>query len=285
MRSATGAFTMRGEARISKPVSAAGYVRSPREGKLARTRGRPRGRPNLGAVGHQQVSCSRMLLGLDPVSSCWEARLREGTLAADRPPASPDVGKLARTRAFTRTRARAGRYPATMDLPDVLALARSLMDEHGVGDWDLAWDRARRRAGSCDHGRRRITLSRHLMALYSQAEVRETVVHEIAHARVGTRHGHDAVWRAEARRLGGSGARLVAADAPRVPGRWAGVCPAGHEVSRIRRPTVPLSCSRCSRRFDLRHLMAWSRDGHPVAHQDIGERYAHVLARLRAAEG
>lgn|GEM_PF-142828 len=226
-----------------------------------------------------------MLLGLDPVSSCWEARLREGTLAADRPPASPDVGKLARTRAFTRTRARASRYPATMDLPDVLALARSLMDEHGLGDWDLAWDRARRRAGSCDHGRRRITLSRHLMALYSRAEVRETVVHEIAHARVGVHHGHDAVWRAEARRLGGSGARLVAADAPRVPGRWVGVCPAGHEVSRIRRPTVPLSCSRCSRRFDLRHLMAWSRDGHPVAHQDIGERYAHVLARLRAAEG
>ena len=111
------------------------------------------------------------------------------------------------------------RYCGAVNLPDVLDLARSLMEEAGVGNWELALDRARRRAGQTDHTRRRLTLSRHLMSLYDQAQVRETILHEIAHARVGPRHGHDAVWAAEAIRLGATGRRLIDAQAPRLPGR------------------------------------------------------------------
>ena len=64
-----------------------------------------------------------------------------------------------------------------MNLPDVLILARALMEEAGVGDWELGFDRARRRAGQTDHARRRLTLSRHLMLLYDEAQVRETILH------------------------------------------------------------------------------------------------------------
>lgn len=167
-----------------------------------------------------------------------------------------------------------------MEIPQVLALARTLMAEHGVGDWELTLDRARRRAGLTDHARRRISLSRALMELYDEAEVRETVLHEIAHARVGAAHGHDAVWRAEARRLGASGRRLVPRDAPQVAGRWVGTCPAGHTVSRMRRPTTPLACARCSRRFSLANLLEWTLDGRPVTPEEIGPRYATALARL-----
>ena len=94
-----------------------------------------------------------------------------------------------------------------MHLPDVLDLARALMATHGVEDWELGLGRARRRAGQTDHARHRITLSRHLMGLYDEAEVRETILHEIAHARVGASHGHDAVWRVEAQRIGSTGRR------------------------------------------------------------------------------
>ena len=59
------------------------------------------------------------------------------------------------------------------------------MEEAGVGDWELSLDRARRRAGQTDHTRRRLTLSHHLMSLYDEPQVRETILHEIAHARVG----------------------------------------------------------------------------------------------------
>ena len=164
-----------------------------------------------------------------------------------------------------------------MEIGAAREMARGLMDEHGLQGWQLIFDRAKRRAGVCRPGQRTIGLSRPLTELHDVAQVRDTVLHEIAHARVGAAHGHDAVWRAEARRLGGSGARLVAADAPRVPGRWVGVCPAGHEVDRMRRPASPVSCSRCSPRFSLEHLLAWSLDGEPIPHERISERYSRLL--------
>ena len=168
-----------------------------------------------------------------------------------------------------------------MNLPDVLSLARTLMEEADVGDWELAFDRARRRAGQTDHARRRLTLSRHLMNLYDEAQVRETVLHEIAHARVGSHHGHDAVWVAEATRLGATGRRLVDAQAPRLRGRWVGRCTAGHEVDRMRRPASPVSCSRCAPRFSLAHLLSWSLDGVTVSHEEISERYSLLLRLAR----
>ena len=174
-----------------------------------------------------------------------------------------------------------GAYCGAVNLPDVLSLARTLMEEADVGDWELAFDRARRRAGQTDHARRRLTLSRHLMNLYDEAQVRETVLHEIAHARVGPRHGHDAVWAAEATRLGATGRRLVDAQAPRLRGRWVGRCPAGHEVDRMRRPASPVSCSRCAPRFSLAHLLSWSLDGVTVSHEEISERYSLLLRLAR----
>ena len=167
-----------------------------------------------------------------------------------------------------------------MHLPDVLDLARALMATHGVEDWELGLDRARRRAGQTDHARHRITLSRHLMGLYDEAEVRETILHEIAHARVGASHGHDAVWRAEARRIGSTGRRLIAPEAPRVEGRWLGRCPAGHTVTRIRRPSVPLACATCARSFRIENLLDWEHDGVAVTPEQIGPRYARALALL-----
>ncbi len=172
-----------------------------------------------------------------------------------------------------------------MEIPSVLALARALMVEHGVDDWGLELDRARRRAGLTDHARHRITLSRALMSLYDEAQVRETVLHEIAHARVGPSHGHDAVWRAEAHRLGATGQRLVGRDAPQVPSRWVGTCRVGHTVHRMRRPAGPLACARCDRVFRPENLLSWTLDGQAVDPQQIGPRYAAALARLEGPTG
>lgn len=166
-----------------------------------------------------------------------------------------------------------------MRLPEVLRLAQDLLALHQLHGWEVQLDRARRRAGLCDERNRRISVSRHLMALYSEAEVRETLLHEIAHALVGNQHGHDAVWAAKARQIGASGSRLVPPQAPRIAGRWSGRCPAGHEVDRTRRPSVPLACTRCARRFSLENLISWSHDGVPVPHEALGPRYVRLLAQ------
>ena len=41
-----------------------------------------------------------------------------------------------------------------MHLDQVYALGRDLMDANGLQGWSLGWDRARRRAGQCNHTNR-----------------------------------------------------------------------------------------------------------------------------------
>ena len=67
-----------------------------------------------------------------------------------------------------------------MHLDQVYALGRDLMDANGLQGWSLGWDRARRRAGQCNHTNRCITLSRYLMQLYDLPRVRDTILHEVA---------------------------------------------------------------------------------------------------------
>ncbi|HEU5038881.1 MAG TPA: SprT-like domain-containing protein [Nocardioides sp.] len=168
-----------------------------------------------------------------------------------------------------------------MDLDDAARLGRRLIAEHGLHDWTLVFDRAKVRAGICRFGTRQIGLSRPLTALHSEAEVRDTILHEIAHALVGPKHGHDAVWRATARRIGCSGTRCTSSDAPRVEGDWVGTCGAGHRVTRHRRPQRPSSCTICSSTFSRQHLFTWTFRGAPAP---MTVRYEAELARLRARE-
>ncbi|WP_432487567.1 SprT-like domain-containing protein [Kineococcus sp. SYSU DK018] len=167
-----------------------------------------------------------------------------------------------------------------MELRDAVAVAEELLAEHGLDGWTVVLDRARTRAGVCREDRRQIGLSAPLTLLHSPAEVRDTVLHEIAHALVGTRHGHDAVWRAAARRIGCSGARTT--SAPRPPGRWRGVCPAGHAVTRHRRPARLVACGACARGFSPEHLLTWHLDGREVPVTEMGDRYRADHRALRA---
>lgn len=150
-----------------------------------------------------------------------------------------------------------------MDLLDVRRLAVQLMITHGVGDWRLVFDRAKTRAGQCRYSRREISLSAPLMLLQNEETVRETVLHEIAHALAGPRAGHGPAWQAVARRIGSTAARTLVS--PDLPARdWIGTCPAGHVAERHRRPQAPLSCTRCSRSFSLDALLTWEYKGRPA---------------------
>ena len=58
------------------------------------------------------------------------------------------------------------------------------------------------RAGICRHDARTIALSVSFVLRASWGDIRDTLLHEIAHAIVGPGHAHDAVWRTAARRIG-----------------------------------------------------------------------------------
>ena len=179
-----------------------------------------------------------------------------------------------------------------MDVARAVELGRELLERHGLRDWSIVLDRAKRRAGVCRPARKEIGLSAPLTALHPEAEVRDTLLHEIAHALVGPHRGHDDLWRATALRIGCSGQRCSSPDAPAIEGDWVGTCPAGHRRTAHRRPSRPSACGRCATSFDPAHLYTWTFRGQPapmlpgyVAELERlrrGETYAAAVAHLRA---
>ncbi|MEJ2288248.1 MAG: SprT-like domain-containing protein [Deinococcales bacterium] len=145
-----------------------------------------------------------------------------------------------------------------MTLDQARALATTLMAEHGLTGWSFAFDRARRRLGSCQPARRRITLSAPLTRLNDVEVVRDTVLHEIAHA-LTPGDGHGARWRAACRRLGARPQRLAAAgDVVLPPAPHVLVCDrCGHRYPRYRRTRLHYACGRCRAEAGVEAPLRW----------------------------
>ena len=149
-----------------------------------------------------------------------------------------------------------------MDTAQAESLARSAMAEHLPTGWRFEWDNAKRRGGSCSYLYRSITLSRALVLMWDEAEVKDTILHEIAHALVGPRvPAHGAEWKRQALALGGSGSRCHSNET--APAPWIGTCPGGHTVKRYRlsKRARQMSCAQCCPRYDSRLRFTWTRAG------------------------
>ena len=143
-----------------------------------------------------------------------------------------------------------------MNLSDARQLARQLMNEHGAKDVPLVISNGKRQLGVCSwktsnadyndftaqifglqksrRSNRRfegatckcIKLSRHLVTLNDESEIRSTMLHEIAHYLAGPMHGHDAIWRRKAIEIGCNGKRLNS-TAKMPEGRYKAECRCG----------------------------------------------------------
>lgn len=72
----------------------------------------------------------------------------------------------------------------TVVLEDAKILAELWIEHHNLVGWSFEFDNAQKRFGCCNFNKKRITLSRILTTLNSEAEVEDTILHEIAHALV-----------------------------------------------------------------------------------------------------
>lgn len=146
---------------------------------------------------------------------------------------------------------------SAMRLDEIEFLARDLIATHLVG-WQFAWDRAATRYGSCVYGTQTITLSRVLNPQRKASAVRNTILHEIAHA-MTFGHGHDDVWRAQALALGCNGQR--GSDDLETPYNYLGTCPNGHVSKRLRLTDKAkrASCGLCSPHYNPIYKFDWTR--------------------------
>ncbi len=139
-----------------------------------------------------------------------------------------------------------------MNLDAACALARAVLAEHGLDDWTFAFNRRKRAFGLCDYTRRTIFLSSVLTELNGEAEVGDTLRHEVAHALAGPRAGHGPAWQQVAREIGAKPRRCYDADEVRQPpARYVLRCPScRQETPRHRKPTGVYACRGCCGRLN-----------------------------------
>lgn len=164
-------------------------------------------------------------------------------------------------------------------------LADRLIDQHlnpeaGGRRWHLVWNERKNAAGICQYRNQTIGLSRVIIPRMTEEAVRDTILHEIAHALTGIRHGslrygprdrsgrrqrlvHDDVWRGILVSIGGNGSRTWnqeddLEDGEEIPAPITGTCPNGHTTTRHRQPKRVVSCGECSRTFQPRYAYRWT---------------------------
>ena len=143
-----------------------------------------------------------------------------------------------------------------MDLREAQKLAESLMDKH-LSDcenyWIFKFDNAKKRFGQCKWGSGEyvISLSRHLTLLNGVDQVRDTILHEIAHALDVNDRGysnHDANWRQIALRIGCNGERCYSSKEVVQPeSKYTVKCTnCNNEFKAMRKPRRSSNaCGRC----------------------------------------
>lgn len=165
-----------------------------------------------------------------------------------------------------------------MRLQEIEKQAKALMTVHGVGSLEFAFDNAKNRLGCCFHryvpgvGHMpfKITLSKHYAVLLPDEEIREVILHEIAHAKAGHKAGHGHAWKVHARALGIAGDRCARPSA-RPDRKVTARCehcdhPAGEQHRLPLRVYIHKTC---------RKPLTWYKDGHKVDLYDMPLRYVN----------
>lgn len=133
-----------------------------------------------------------------------------------------------------------------MQLSDAQILAEELFALHDLKKWTFQFDRAKVRFGLCNFRDRVISLSRHLTELNDESIIKNTLLHEIAHALVGRKHAHDKVWQAKAIEIGCDGARRYCPSSINTPNlKYSATCPSCEKVYQAQRIRKRVACGLC----------------------------------------
>jgi predicted SprT family Zn-dependent metalloprotease len=127
--------------------------------------------------------------------------------------------------------------------------AEQVIRSFGLSGWTFRFNRRKRSLGICSYDRKVIELSMHFVDRNDATAIRDTLLHEIAHALVGPGHGHDAVWKRKCVEIGALPQRCCR-TALMPAGRWQASCgTCGTVFHRHRKPKrmAGWHCVHCGR--------------------------------------
>lgn len=154
-----------------------------------------------------------------------------------------------------------------MDWSQAVTLARTLMDEHGLSHVPFVESNAKRQFGVTTHRVTRrfgtvvneellsIGLSRPLTVVNDAACVRDTILHEIAHAKAGHSAGHNYQWKLVAMGLGCNPSHTCGEGVKSVAGKYQATCPCGLDHNMYRMPQRRKICRRCKASLDFKRVL------------------------------
>ena len=140
-------------------------------------------------------------------------------------------------------------------MTETQALGNTLLKEHGLTEqgWKFCLDSSKQRVGECRFDEKEIGVSLYYLERSTKAEILDTILHEIAHALLGSGHGHDMEWKLMCLRIGAKPERL-----------------AGEEAVSSAKPNYRIKCNNCgwfTDRFRMRRRNYGSRC--PRCHTEV----------------
>lgn len=119
----------------------------------------------------------------------------------------------------------------------VTALGNQKLDEFGLLEqgWKFKISNTKTALGRCSHMRKEVEFSKHYLHI-DDDEILDTILHEIAHALIDPKHGHDYMWKMMARKVGANPQRTTEAHIePSAGYNYAMICPScGRRWNRYR---------------------------------------------------
>lgn len=138
-----------------------------------------------------------------------------------------------------------------------LQLTHDLLKEHGVDGWDVAFDNSVYNQGITDPSRMTIFLSKHFLVEDSDKEIRDTILHEVAHVLAGCHEKHGKKWIKIVEQLGGK--PMAKSYVNTVPYRYVGTCGSGCSLAYRHRmvKSATYLCMTCNEEISWSETQEW----------------------------
>ena len=136
-----------------------------------------------------------------------------------------------------------------MKASEAQALANQLMKQYLSPDWHFMWMNTKRSCARCSFRFRLIELNSTYIQFAPDDDIKNSILHEIAHAIAGPAAGHGWAWKIACRQVGCAGDRLARGEHidnfVMSQAKYVADCPCGVPHIRNRKATGIYTCSQC----------------------------------------